>query len=69
MEIIVIILAIIDIGLSTYLVYLMRPKTDKAPKVLPKVLNDKEKKKQEELRKNFENLMGYGYDDALRKKE
>lgn len=69
MEIIVIILAIIDIGLSTYLVYLMRPKKEITPKVLPKVLNDKEKKKQEELRKNFENLMGYGYDDALKKKE
>ncbi len=29
-------------------------------------LTDEQRKKQEELRKNFENLMGYGYDQALR---
>lgn len=32
-------------------------------------LTDEQLKKQEELRKSFENLMGYGYDDALKKKE
>lgn len=32
-------------------------------------LNEEEKKRQEELRKHFENLMNYGYEDALKKKE
>ena len=31
-------------------------------------LTEEEKKKQKELRKNFENLMGYGYEDALKSK-
>lgn len=31
-------------------------------------LTEEQKKKQEELRKSFENLMGYGYEDALKSK-
>ena len=30
-------------------------------------VKSEEQKKQEELRKNFENLMGYGYEEALKK--
>lgn len=29
-------------------------------------LSDEDKKKQEQLRKNFNNLMGYGYEQALK---
>ena len=41
---------------------------EESTKEKPK-LTKEEKKRQEELRKNFENLMNYGYEDALKKKE
>ena len=31
-------------------------------------LTEEQKKKQEKLRESFENLMGYGYEDALKSK-
>lgn len=34
-----------------------------------KELTKEQKDKQQKLRKHFENLMGYGYEDALKKKE
>lgn len=48
-----------------YLIYSIK----QAKKPEKPQLTDKERKKQEELRKHFESLMGYEYDDALRKKE
>jgi hypothetical protein len=42
------------------------------PKVIEKPkeekLTDEQKKKQEKLRKSFDNLMGYGYEQALKPK-
>lgn len=72
--IILIILGVIDLAFQIYLISLMKdkplkysPKTEEKPH--EDKLNEEQKKKQEELRKNFENLMGYGYEDALKKKE
>jgi len=41
-------------------------KTEEKPKKVE--LTDEQKKKQEKLRESFENLMGYGYEDALKSK-
>lgn len=72
--IILIILGVIDLAFQIYLISLMKdkpleysPKTEEKPH--KDKLNEEQKKKQEELRKSFENLMGYGYEDALKKKE
>lgn len=68
MNIIICILALLILGIDIYRIYI-----DRKPKPIEKVekpkLTKEQKKKQEELRKNFENLMGYGYEDALKKKE
>ena len=44
----------------------LKPRKEIEKKVEKPKLTKEQKKKQEELRKNFENLMGYGYDEALR---
>jgi uncharacterized membrane protein len=44
----------------------MVPKTEPKPEI--RKLTEKEKQKQEELRKNFQELMDYDYEKALKRK-
>lgn len=63
MDILAIILLIGILAIDGFKLYreLKPEKKEKKPK-----LNKEQQKKQEELRKHFENLMGYDYDEALR---
>ena len=65
-DIIFILLILMTLGILLYVlkqINLLKsiPKEEKKPK-----LSKEQQKKQEELRKHFENLMGYDYDEALR---
>ena len=74
MEIAIFIMMIGVVGFQFYLLKSIKEKPVKEePKVKekPKVakLTKEQKERQEELRKSFENLMGYDYNEALKKKE
>lgn len=65
MDILAIILLIGILTIDGFKLYReLKPKEEK--KVEKPKLSKEQKKKQEELRKHFENLMGYDYDEALR---
>jgi hypothetical protein len=73
MEIILGILLCVSIGISLGLYFNMK-KTTKIPEIEPEKeekpkLSREERKKREELRKHFENLMSYDYEQALKSKE
>lgn len=62
------------IGSQYYLLKSLKAKPEKEePKVVekpkPAKLTKEQKERQEQLRKSFENLMKYDYNDALNKKE
>ena len=70
----ILLVLIMVIIFEVYLVRLIKdsplrdePKTEEKPH--RGELTKEQKERQEELRKAFENLMGYGYNDALKKKE
>lgn len=67
MEILTFILLIGVIGFQFYMFKLITNK-EETPKEVKK-LTKEQRKKQEELRKSFENLMNYDYSQALKKKE
>jgi flagellar biosynthesis component FlhA len=61
------------IGFQFYLLKSIKETKKEAPTEVEKPkqakLTKEQKEKQEKLRKSFENMMGYGYEDALKKKE
>lgn len=61
------------IGFQFYLLKSIKEVKKETPTVVEKPKQEKltkeQKEKQEKLRKSFENMMGYGYEDALKKKE
>lgn len=73
MEILVIILfGVANIALQIYLIKTIEGEKVKIPTVEKpheEKLTDEQKKKQEELRKNFENLMGFDYEQALKRSD
>lgn len=66
MDILAIILLIGILTIDGFKLYReLKPEREEKKVEKPK-LSKEQKKKQEELRKHFENLMGYDYDEALR---
>jgi len=61
------------IGFQFYLLKSIKEEKKETPTVVEKPkqakLTREQKEKQEKMRKSFENMMGYGYEDALKKKE
>ncbi len=64
-----ILMLIVLLGIVGFQIYLLKCVKSYKKGSLKRELTYEEKKKQEKLRKNFENLMNYGYNDALKKKE
>lgn len=70
MEILIIICILVQIFLTFYLI--MSIKNEKKSGVIKpqeEKLTDEQRKRQEELKKAFDNLMNYDYNEALKKKE
>lgn len=64
------VLFLIILGLQVYIIYKISKKNVTVHKVIEKKeLTEEEKVKQKRMREHFENLMGYGYEQALKKKE
>ena len=61
------------IGFQFYLLKSIKETKKETPKVVEKPKKEKltkeQKERQEQLKKAFENLMGYDYNEALKKKE
>lgn len=74
MEIVIFIMMIVIIAFQFALLKSIKkepPKEEPIVKEKPKTakITKEQKEKQEELRKSFENLMNYDYNEALKKKE
>lgn len=61
------------IGFQFYLLKSIKETKKETPKIVEKPKKEKltkeQKERQEQLKKAFENLMGYDYNEALKKKE